>query len=999
MELLPPIQYPEISVITLYPGAAPAEIEQLITKPIEEAVNSVSGIQRIRSESIEGASLVVATLKWGSNLDFALLKVREKVDLVKGILPQDVYKPIVARFDPNAIPIMNITATSSIHDLKSLRYEIEKNVVPLLERIEGVGNAKVTGGKIRQIEVLINRDDLRAYNISLYDIVNGIQLSHYNYPAGTMISGDKELLIRTIGEFKNLTDIENVLIKKTEEGRFIFLKQVAHVVDGFKEITSQSFLNKMPCINIAIIKESGRNTVDVCTKANQLVNELNNKYKSRITFEVLNDNSEYIKSAISNVVSSAIMGSIIAFIVLVIFIKSIRLSIIIIIAIPVSLLITLLFMNLFDININMMSLGGMTICVGMLVDCSIVIIETLSLKNSNKKNYDSIKNAIAQLSPSLISSTLTSIVIFLPLILIKGIGGALFAHLAITVTVALLASLFVSLMLIPALYIISGNVHIPINYHFSSIGLTKKLSMIYKHTNTFINYIESQYHNKLESLLENNKKNYGIITIIILCGSISIISLDKSFMPHTKQNQFIIRVEAPLGTPIQETTNILFYIDSLLEKKPEVKKRLITVGYNPEDYTEYFGKEKNTNIGEITIILNKEYDADDCIESIKQILQLPKNIIVEYSAGNVDLIQSLKIGSADITIDCLGDAINDIEKSVDIFMQDCKKIPEIVLCKKEIKKGKPELSIQADRDKLTSFGLTLQDIASYLHTAIYGTISGKYFEYDNEINIITSFDRTFKDSIDDIGLIPIKSDSSKTSILLKEIALLSQSTGYSSIIRKDQQHCITVHILTKAGISNNEIIKKLRTQWGKYNTTATSFSLSREMIETEESIQSLITILILSIILIFMIIASQFESFIFPALIMLSVPLSLCGSFIFLLLTGKSINIMSLMGTVILIGTIVNNAILLLDSIIQYKKTHKTIKNAIVKACQDRLLPIIMTSLTTICGLLPLSLGLQEGSDIQAPLAIAIIGGMVVGSLFIMLLFPSIILVKMSGKK
>jgi HAE1 family hydrophobic/amphiphilic exporter-1 len=442
----------------------------------------------------------------------------------------------------------------------------------------------------------------------------------------------------------------------------------------------------------------------------------------------------------------------------------------------------------------------------------------------------------------------------------------------------------------------------------------------------------------------------------------------------------------------------------MLEKKPEVKKRLITVGYNPEDYTEYFGKEKNTNIGEITIILNKEYDADDCIESIKQILQLPKNIIVEYSAGNVDLIQSLKIGSADITIDCLGDAINDIEKSVDLFMQDGKKTPEdsFIICKREIKKGNQNYHFKPDRDKLSNhLGSLYRTSHHRLHPGQYMKfISGTYMSMIMKLILNNKFwIESFKKVLTHYRLIPIKSDSSKTSILLKEIALLSQSTGYSSIIRKDQQHCITVHILTKAGISNNEIIKKLRTQWGKYNPTATSFSLSREMIETEESIQSLITILILSIILIFMIIASQFESFIFPALIMLSVPLSLCGSFIFLLLTGKSINIMSLMGTVILIGTIVNNAILLLDSIIQYKKTHKTIKNAIVKACQDRLLPIIMTSLTTICGLLPLSLGLQEGSDIQAPLAIAIIGGMVVGSLFIMLLFPSINLDKMSGKK
>ena len=984
MDLLPPVQYPEISIITLYPGASPSEIEQLITKPVEEAVNSVAGVTRIHSESIEGASLVVATLQWGSNVDFALLKVREKVDLVKGILPQDVYKPIVTRFDPNSLPVMNIAITSQDMDLRQLRFETEKNIVPLFERIDGVGNAKVTGGKVRQIEVLVNRDALQAYNTGIHEIIDSIQSSHYNYPAGTLITGNKELLIRTAGEFKNIGDIENVPVKKTQDGRLVFLKHVARVIDGFKEITSQSFINGHPCVTLSIIKESGKNTVEVCRKTRNLVDNLQKKYRRRLSFDIISDQSQYIRSAISSVVSSAIAGSFIAFFVLLLFTQRFYSALIITIAIPVSIIIAFFFMNIFSININMMSLGGLTICVGMLVDCGIVVIESIT----NEKNT-SLPQAMYTIAPSLIASTLTSVVIFLPLLLIKGLGGALFAHLAITVTIALLASLFVALLLIPALHTIHSQVAHHSKKQQHSVAIVHSNVLFHK-VDVLLHTIEHRYLLLLDTLLLQSKYIYSITFGIIVLGICAAIIMGRSLMPDTTQSHCTIRLEAPPGTPLQQTIDMLHYIDSLLERYPDIDKRLITAGYNPEDYTEYFGREKNTNIGQIHVQLHNGADARDCITYLENNVKLPSDICIEYNASNTDFLQVLRAGSGNITINCTGDSLEDISATADAFIRECTGQPWITQCSSEIKQGKPELTIQADTDKLASFGLTLQDLASYIHTAVYGTHSGKYTESDYEVDIVTRFDHRFRDSIDDIGMIPIQAHGGAPCTLLHTIASLSNSQGYSSIIRNNQQRCIPIHIVTNS-ISQENAIEQLQRLWEKQKKQNVSFVLSQEMIETKESLQSLYTILVLSIVLIYMIIAAQFESLLYPLLIMSSVPVALCGSFIFLFFTGKSINIMSLMGAVVLIGTIVNNAILLLDTIIHNYRQNSNVCVSIAKSCTQRLRPIIMTSLTTICGLIPLALGLQEGADVQSPLAIAIIGGMIAGTGFIMLCLPHFI--------
>ena len=992
IDLLPPIQYPEISIITLYPGASPSEVEQLITKPIEEAVNSVPGVSRIRSESIEGASLVVATLQWGTDIDFALLKTREKVDLTRGMLPQDVYKPIVTRFDPNALPVMNIAITSPQRDIKALRYEVEKNIVPLFERIDGIGNAKVSGGKVRLIEVLVHRDAMWAYNINLQDIVNAIHAAHYNYPAGTIISGDKELIIRTVGEFKSISDIENVNVRTTKEGKPIFLKHIAKVIDGNKEVTSQSFINGQECITLSLIKESGKNTVKVCAKALQLVDEINTKY-THLHCHVFYDGSEYITQAISNVVSSALQGAVIAFIVLLFFLHNLISSCIIIIAIPVSLCITSLFLNLYGISINMMSLGGMTLCVGMLIDCGIVILETIEQKKSNNITLsEHIQKAIASVSPSLVSSTLTSVVIFLPLILIKGIAGTLFTQLAITVTVALIASLLVSIMLIPAIYTFLHNITI-ISAKTNSI--TRYYTFLQK-LHIRIENLHKQYIRIVQTLLSSKKITTVTTVIILATGCVSVIVLEKSLLPDTTYKQFLIRIEMPRGTPLSHTVDFCVYIDSLLAKNPSVNNRLINAGYNPDDYTEYFGREKNTNSGEIVVTV--EGNAGDVIEWLGKTLHHPSSIKVTYTTHNPELSQIFHISVSDITLDVSGQSLQEIDQAIQTFLEHNKVIPGVKNIIVDVKKGKPEIAIHPYKEKLTSFGLSLLDVASTLHTALYGSIAGKYFEHDNEIDIRVRFDTPFRDSIDDIYAIPLYTPNSF--IPLKAIADVTQQSGYSSITRKDQKPFIALHVSVDDDYSSSSVINSIKKQWN--NTIKNSqivLEVSPQIKETQDSIHDLTAILILSIVLIFMIIASQFESLCIPVIVMSAIPVSLCGSFVFLLITAHSLNMMSLMGSVILIGTIVNNAILLVDTVIKnYQHTKKTVAS-IISACKTRFMPIIMTSLTTLCSLIPLALGLQQGSDLQSPLAIAIIGGMIAGTAFIMILFPSILLAWLERKK
>ncbi len=621
MDILPPIQYPEISVITLYPGASPKEIETLISRPVEEAVNGVTGVKNVRSESIEGASLVVAKFEWSTDIDFATIKVREKVDMVKGILPQDAEKSIVTRFDPNAMPIVGISITGKLSNDK-IREITKQKIKPKFERINGIANAKITGGRIREVQVLVDLSRLYAHELSIFDIVNRINMSNYNFPAGNVVKENKEFLIRTIGEFKELSDIENVLIQKDDNGKAIYVRDIATVSFSYKDQTSISFLNENESIGLSIIKEAGKNTVKISKKVHELVKGLNFTYKDQMNFHIHYDSSLYIKSSISNVSSSALLGGVIAFLVILLFLKNIKNAMIIATIIPTSILITLLLMYIKDITLNMMSLGGLALGIGMLVDNGIVVIESIQKKIDANHNYqEACSSGISDVKKPLLASTLTTIVVFLPIIFVTGIAGAFFTQLAFTVSVSLIVSYAVSISLVPSLFMLltrDRNTNIfNSQKDIEQSSLIEKLYLLQQQATRPIKnlsesldrkltIIQKSYNTFISKKLTHFKKAAigGIVSIVTGIIMISLF-IDTGFLPETDNGSVIIRIAAPKGTPLLATKKITLKIDKFISTLPYVKNRIINIGYNPEEISEYFGREKDRSTAEIIVLLKQ----------------------------------------------------------------------------------------------------------------------------------------------------------------------------------------------------------------------------------------------------------------------------------------------------------------------------------------------------------------------------------------------------------
>ncbi|MFW5863045.1 MAG: efflux RND transporter permease subunit [Spirochaetota bacterium] len=997
IDLLPSIQYPEISVITLYRGAAPAEIEQLLTRPIEEAVNGVSGVKRIRSESIEGASLVAATFDWGTDMDLATLRIREKVDLVKGILPQDAEKSMVARFDPNAMPVMNIAVTSPSMDPRTLRNEIDHRIKQHFERVDGVGTTRITGGEIQEIQVNVDLQSLQAYGLSIYDIIENVNMSNYNFPAGTVTRGSKELLIRTIGEFTSLDDIEKVMVKKTESGRHIFVKDIARVSRGSRDKKSASFINGQESVNLGIIKESGKNTVEVCSKLHVLVNELNTKYAGTLQMDICYDSSGYIASAIDNVAISAILGGVIAFLVVLAFLQNLTASLVIIVILPVSIMLTLLAMFLLDVNINLMSLGGMAISTGMLVDGGIVIIESIQKKSDTGLPIEQAANeGTREVTSALLSSMLTSIVVFLPLLLVSGISGQLFGQLAITVSVSLISAFIVSITLIPALIVMAqrNNINTTILFsHFMHHKIQAGLRVIAESINSVMKRLSRQYENHLIKRMDNLRQTTIAAFLIIIFGLVLFLVIDKNLMPHTEPGVFSMRITAPRGTSLSGTRELVLQVDSMLANSTSVKQRIINVGYNPESITEYFGREKNTYTGEILVTMNPDaaLSTGDVIKSFNHSLNFPDDIKVEFSADNIELSRLVNIQASSISLDVFGDNMVSLETAADNVINTTGKIEGIRNCIPLIHKGKPEIKIDVDREKLSSLGLHIRDIADFIYASVQGERAGKFYEDDREIDISVRLDEKFRNNVSDLQYIVLKNSEEKI-ILLNNVAYLTMQEGYSKIIRKNQERCISIIHETTDGYSFSNIIKSIKAKLSSISLPdSVTAALSEEMNEIRDSINSLVMALLLSLLLIYMILASQFESFTVPLLIMCTVPLTFLGTGASLLITGNTINLMSIMGMIMLSGIVVNNAIVLLQYISLYHGQNISLKEAIISACRNRLQPILMTALTTILGLVPLAIGMQKGSEMQSPLAVTVIGGLATATFLTLVIFPVIV--------
>lgn len=1000
-ELFPPITYPQLTVVTNYPNAAPEEVESLITKIIEEAVGTVKNARRIMSTSHEGASIVIVEFSWGTNMDFAALGMREKIDLIKERLPRDAEEPVVMKFNPFDRPIMTLSVSGE-RPLGELYDIAKKYIKDRLEKVEGVASCSISGGIEREIKVDINGGALQNSDIDLLSVVNSLQDSNLNYPAGTTKEKFFEWLVRTIGEFSAVKDIDSTVIAvdEPEESRYeskreqetgvkkrrlIKLSDVAVIKDSFKERTSYSRYNGNENVSVSIQKQAEANTVRTIQKVMKELKKTKEILPERASINIVYDQSKFILGAIKGVTDAAVQGGMLAFLVLLFFLWNVKNSLIVTVSIPISILVSFILMYFSNISINMISLGGLALGVGMLVDGAIVVIENIfrHVELGDAPEESAIKGA-EEMTAAITSTILTTVVVFLPLIFVVGIVGQIFKQLALTVTYSLMASLFVALSIIPRLTM-------------SGAGKNLKKMKIMKLAEGLLAWSARFYSSILKKFLAHRAVGLLLIFIVFI-GSLGLLYfVEKEFMPKIDEGQFMIKLDMPPGTKLGITDDIARRVEKEILDMKYVKSVTTIVGSNKDESAASGGVEMlKDNQSQIVVELEKERD----INTDAFIQNLDKKLGAVYHEGaeikfilSQSIIQSaFQESGAPIVIEVKG---QDLDKLADLsktLMSSIGKIQGVYDVKSNMEEPAPETRVVVNKDRAALYDLSVRDIARTAQIAIDGWVATKYKEEGKEIDVRVRLREEDRKNFSIIKHMRIISPEG-IAIPLEEVADFRLEKGPSEIKRIDKERTVLVYA-NVYGRKINEVIQEISDYIDgmKLPPKFSKPKLAGEREQMKESFASLRFALILSIVLIYMIMAAQFESLWQPFIIMFTVPLSFIGVAISLFVTKTTLNVVAIFGVIILGGIIVDNGIVLIDYINVLAKEGKKTRDAIIEAANTRLRPILMTSLTTVLGLLPLALGIGEGAELQSPLAITIMGGMTVGTFLTLVVIPALYL-------
>lgn len=968
IDLLPSIEVPVIIVSTSYQGVGPQEIENLVTRPLESSIATVENIESIMSTTSEGQSLVIAQFSFGTDMNFASLQMREKIDLIKRLLPDGASDPMVLKIDPNAQPILQLTLSSS-SDLAQSQNIAEDLIKPRLERLEGVASVEVTGGYDHQIEINLKNEQMDGYGLTTDYLTQIIAGENLNLPGGEVQKGNQKLTIRTVGEFKSLDEIENLLIP-LPSGGVIQLNDIANVSLKNKELTTIAKINGQNAINISIQKQSGTNTVQIANIVNKEITELQEENKD-LDIQVLFDQSEYIKSAISAVSKSAILGAVLAVIILLVFLKNIRSTFIIATAIPVSIIAAFSLIYFAGISLNLMTLGGLALGVGMLVDNSIVVLE--NIYRYRQQGYSRIEAAdlgAKEVSMAISASTLTTVAVFLPIVFMDGITSTIFKELALTFSITLFASLIIALTLVPML----SSKFLKMQDHTQSKN--KVIYKINKVLDSSYSRVELAYTNLL-TLALNHRIWTVFIAIAIFLGTLTSIPLvGTEFLPETDEGQFSINVSAPVGSELEEIEAIMIQIEEKLIDIPEIKTVFSTVG-------------NNNNIGSINCVLNKQDQRD---RSTQQVANEVRNKIFDITGAektvNVSSNVSLgALGGQAVSINVKGNDINTLKIIGDDIRNIIESVDGVTEAKSSMEEGIPEVQIRVDRSKASQYGLTAAQVANSVRKTVSGVTATRFKYEDDEIDVVIIGDSIISQSITNLDQIMIPTPSG-FNVPLGQVAEVVLDRGPVSINREGQVRMVTVSgqaLDRDSGSISNDIEAKLK----DYNMpSGYIYEIAGENKEMLEAFQELALVLILAVVLVYMILAAQFESLINPLIIMLSVPLGVSGGILGLVLTKTSLSVPAYMGLIMLAGIVVNNAIVLIDYILTLRKDGEERNNAILKAGPVRLRPVLMTALTSIFGLLPLAIAQGEGSELEAPLAITVVGGLILSTILTLIFIP-----------
>ncbi|MBA1334139.1 MAG: RND efflux system, inner membrane transporter [Firmicutes bacterium] len=979
LDLLPNISIPVAVVSIDYSGAGPREVESLVTQPLESILGTVANVKSISSTSSEGNSTVIVQFNDGTDMDFAALNIREKVDLVKAYLPADTGTPFILKLDPTMMAIMQLSVSNG-GDEVSLKNVVEDEVAPRLERVPGVASVSYEGGLTRELRVEVYTEKLNGYGLSLGQIVQSLRTENLNLPGGSVDDGNKRYILRTTGEFQSIAEIENIPIS-LPSGGIIRLKDVADVRDTYKEVTSEISTNGKPSMMIDIRKESTANTVQV---ARRIHKELDNLRKEFADLDIVTivDTSTYIEKAIGNVANIAVLGGFLAIAVLYLFLRNFRTTFIIGVAIPISIIATFSLIYFNGLTLNMMSLGGLALGVGMLVDNSIVVLENIfRYRQEGYGRIDAAREGSSEIAMAVVASTLTTIAVFAPIVFVQGIAAQLFRELALTVTFSLVASLIVALTLVPML----SSKMLRIEKESGKPRKFRWVSNVLDLWNKGFDRLDRRYRGVLAWVLGHRKTTVIALVLLFVVSLASVALVGAEFFPSMDGGYITVNINLPKGTVLEETTYTCNQVERILRDIPEMEDILVATGYGGGMT---FGSNADTSSamiwGKLKPLSERKRSSFEVADEIRaKVAVIPG---AEISVASMSMMSFGGTGDP-ISIRIKGDDLDELAA----ISEDVKEIVQSVEGTREttssLDEGKPELRIRVDRNRASRYGLNATTIASTLQTAVEGQVATKYRVGGDEIDIRVVMKKEGWSGINDLNNLTVASPMGYQ-VPLSEVAEVVIGEGPETINRVDQVRVVTV----SSGIFGRDlagVMRDIQARLTEYPLpSGYVIEYGGENQEMVESFQDLALALMLAVVLVYMIMASQFESLVYPFIIMFSVPFAFTGALGGLAITGRTFNLPAFIGIIMLSGIVVNNAIVLVDYINTLRSRGMDRNEAILKAGPVRLRPILMTALTTILGLMPMAIGIGEGTEAQAPLATAVIGGLAFSTVLTLVVIP-----------
>lgn len=991
IDLFPDMSFPIVAIMTDYPGVGPAEVESMVSKPYESAISMVRNVKDVYSTSKEGSSMVMAYFNWGTDIDAAAIDVREKIDLVKGHLPDGVENPVIVKFDPSLMPIM-IVGISSTRGLAELKQYAEDNFKDKIARIPGVAAAEIMGGLTREIHVDIDRNRLEAVGLSFEQVRAALMASNLNLPGGHLKTGALDFLIRIPGEFKGVDEVAGTVVGN-RGGVPIFLRDIARVEDSFAEVDTETKLNGQRSVVMVIQKQSGSNTVQVSNKIREKLDEIRRTAPADIKLSAAFDSADFIRGSIKSLQREAILGGLLAIIVILLFLRNWSSTLIISIAIPFSLVATFVLMYFRSMTLNIITLGGLALGVGRLVDDSIVVLENITRHCTGREGCrEAALSGSNQVAMAVLAATITTIVVFLPVAFVSGIAGVLFRPMAYTVSFALIASYFVSMMLIPLL-----------SSRFLKIERRKDPSRApdWFHRRLYqiggwIDRLDAQYQGVVGWAVRH-KRRVIIATATITLATFALVPLgllDTEFIPKSDEGRFEVQLTMPVGTSFATTGEKVRQIEELI--KTDVPEALVVYS----QYGEGEGMRKavgnaGPNYAEIAVrvppVSQRRRTVEQIVSDIRpKIESIPDAKVVFETGGLLSMMLSFGSGGS-VAVDIQGydlEASKRLAEQVRAIMESVPGTRDVTVSRKE---GMRELRIIVDRDKAGALGLSVYQVASAVETAFKGKTATRFRDskLGKEYDVVVRLQKNDRSKLSDLSRVSIMSPLGQP-VALSNIARVEKAYGPVDISRKNRQRIVTVscaNVGRAVGAINQDIEARLRKLDIPEGFTV---ELSGSYKDQQESFKSLMYATLLAILLVYMVLAAQFESLRDPFVIMFSVPLGIVGVIWGLFLTGVNFSVIAFIGVIMLVGIVVSNAILLVDYANVLRRQGLELYQAVITAGRTRLRPILMTTLTTVFGMVPMALGIGESSETYKPLAIAVISGLLVSTVLTLVFVPTL---------